>query len=491
MSGNNLDFHGKLDQVDWVKEKIVVEFGSELADLQADVASSTLESALESKDSAALETAANNVLQKCLDDMKVEHMTFKMMIEKRWAAYVLALQIKLKLSWQNPWSLDGLRGKNTKNAVEVRQQVYNKKNPNKTIEVNWRTDKNTLQLIIADTSGSSNADTSGSSNADTSGSSNADTSGSSNADTSGSSNADTSGSSNADTSGSSNADTSGSSNADTSGSSNADTSGSSNADTSGSSNADTSGSSNADTSGSSNADTSGSSNADTSGSSNADTEATTNHTSAESWRENWEKDREDTTIQELVDNGFKISLAKTNNNFIKAFSIYSGHKSTENVKIDKLQKATLETCNDPKVIAYLRYKTMKWLGTDKKIFDTVRTIAKKNSILINAIKEFDTLWWEGFLSWMCEEFKLFPNDRKTAVNYLKDVQTLNPNLVATFLLKNTHNNITYNLLENRNNYLTLWNKILQYNNFWWRTEKLSSTLDVNEKYVGLSIDQAK
>jgi hypothetical protein len=148
MSGNNLDFHGKLDQVDWVKEKIVAEFKSELTNLETEVANSTLEAALKSQDSAALETAANNVLQKCLDDMKVEHMTFKMMIEKRWAAYVLALQIKLKLSWQNPWSLDGMRAGDTRKAVEARQIAYNTANPTAIIKADWRAGKNTLPLII-------------------------------------------------------------------------------------------------------------------------------------------------------------------------------------------------------------------------------------------------------------------------------------------------------------------------------------------------------
>ncbi len=137
---NNIEFSNRIDEVKWLQEQLIKELKVDIASLEEEVQNTnSLKSVLESKNQQDIFNAANRILEWCLADMQI--MPFQDAVNKRWAAYVLALQIKLKFLGENPWPLNGMRWEKTAEAVKSLQRK-------KWLKVDWIAWKFMLEKML-------------------------------------------------------------------------------------------------------------------------------------------------------------------------------------------------------------------------------------------------------------------------------------------------------------------------------------------------------
>lgn len=138
---HQIEFSNRIDDIKWLKDQLTKELTKDFDDLQNEIQNKNwLKNALESKDKKTIINAAKRILNTCLND--IQKIWFQKTINKRWASYVLALQVILYEVGLKPWPIDGIRWKQTKEAVEKRQEQNN-------LWVDGAAWKETIQSLLA------------------------------------------------------------------------------------------------------------------------------------------------------------------------------------------------------------------------------------------------------------------------------------------------------------------------------------------------------
>ncbi len=115
---NKFTIHQKVEDIDWVEQKVRAEIGKQLAHLKDDINDTKQ---LHEELQAELEMShVDQILQDSLAIFQSK--SYVEAFTQMWSAFVLALQIKLVDKWFDPGDLDGMFGKDTKSAVKAYQE---------------------------------------------------------------------------------------------------------------------------------------------------------------------------------------------------------------------------------------------------------------------------------------------------------------------------------------------------------------------------------